>query len=722
MTGMASSVALWARVMLAVTWQLAALVVLALLCERMLRLRHPRVRYALWWFVLAAPLLLAPARLWLAQGPAQVQVTVPAAAVAAFAPATRMPAVETPWGSNRGSASRSSPVSAVRRNLPAPLAILWLAGCLLFMLRLTVGHWKARQLLRDGERVGDSSVLETLLELCRQAEINRKVELRTSAAVDSAMLYGVLRPVIVLPQEWLVKLDREHLRAMLAHEVAHVCRRDLLSHFAQRVIEAMLFFHPGQWLAGHRIALSREEMCDDWALRHGLTRSGYARTLAVAAEHARARLAMATVGLAESRFTLLRRVEAIMRGEGQSRTGRLALIALAAAVLVVTATFAAVQLRAESAGGGGGGIHSGDIGGGGGIRGGDVGGGGGGGGWHDSGSAPSGGADPLQTASGGGDVRTPYRTSTGYALAPGFTPLALLTIADLDPKQLRHYAVGKRVTDYPDREDLSLPELSYATFMRAAARGDEGIWRRLSTPRVASDPRLPPVDAPLEEVSPTDVKLYLGRKIVEVYVYQGRRAEVVGAVFHEDGTFDAYELRSLELLNGQWLNRGSDGDRGLERVRDRAAYLFLYEERKASREQLARDTALRYPLSFTMKAEEVFADLQRADYAYYLSPDHPDSWGEFPVDYCTPNANRRTQPWVEWVCTTFSKNPIVAVTLGEVFRNQSGNPAVPYQLTLQDGQVLRGDIQFELLDVGQEIAQWTPRGGLNWHMPKTDAQ
>ena len=693
---------MWSQLALAVTWQLAALAVIALACERMLRLRQPQVRHALWWFVLAAPLLLTPLRLRLAHTQAALAVTVRSLTAAAVEP--------QPAGlvSASGPVEPGSPAGAVtalpvRFDLAATVALLWLAGSAGLLARLVAGHRRARRILDDSVPVEGGELPAALRDLCAQAGLSRPVALRASASVSSLVLYGLVRPVVLAPRAWLAELGPQDMKALLAHEVAHVRRRDVLANLGQRAAEAFLFFHPGAWLASRRITLAREELCDAWALNQGASRISYARSLTTAAERARASLGLASVGVAESRFTLLRRVEAIMREEGRRRTSRPALMALTAVVLLAAVAFAVMQLRGEP-------VAARGNGGGGGIR---ASGGGGGGG----------GAAPPQTGGATDDVRTPYKISTGEALTPGFTPLARLTMADVDPKQLRHYPVGKRVRDYPDREDLSSPELSYATFMRAAARGDEGIWRRLSTPRVASDPRLPPVDAPLEEVSPTDVKLYLGRKIVEVYVYQGHRAEVVGAVLYEDGTLDGYELRSLELLNGRWLNRGSDGGRTLEDTRDRAAYLLLRQEREKSREQLARDTALRYPLSFTMAAEGVFADLQKADYAFYLSPDRPDdAWRAFPVDYYTPKAERRTRTWVEWVCTTFSKNPIVAVKLGEAFRNQEGNPAVPYQLTLQDGQVLRGDLQFELLMVGQESAQWIPRGGLDWHTPEQGTQ
>ena len=69
----------WGSLAWAVTWQLAALGLLAWLAERVFRLRQPRARHALWWFVLLAPLLLAPGRLVLARNQAVLNLTTPAA-------------------------------------------------------------------------------------------------------------------------------------------------------------------------------------------------------------------------------------------------------------------------------------------------------------------------------------------------------------------------------------------------------------------------------------------------------------------------------------------------------------------------------------------------------------------------------------------------------------------------------------------------------------------
>ena len=93
-----------------------------------------------------------------------------------------------------------------------------------------------------------------------QAGVKRDVALRTSACVGAPVLYGLRRPTILLPSDWLDPISEAELQSLLAHEVAHVKRRDFLANFLQRLVEIPLFFHPFAWLASRRIALAREEL------------------------------------------------------------------------------------------------------------------------------------------------------------------------------------------------------------------------------------------------------------------------------------------------------------------------------------------------------------------------------------------------------------------------------------------------------------------------------
>ena len=140
------------------------------------------------------------------------------------------------------------------------LAAVWLLGCVCLGVRLVTGHLRVRRTIEDSRPVADESVLKALRELLAQAGVKNDVALRTSASAGAPVLYGLRRPTILLPSGWLDSIPWDDLRPLLAHEVAHIKRRDFLANFLQRLVEIPLFFHPFAWLASRRIALAREEL------------------------------------------------------------------------------------------------------------------------------------------------------------------------------------------------------------------------------------------------------------------------------------------------------------------------------------------------------------------------------------------------------------------------------------------------------------------------------
>ncbi len=85
----------------------------------------------------------------------------------------------------------------------------------------------------------------------------------------------VLSNTVLLPR-WAEGLDRTQQVAMLAHELAHLRRRDPLWRPLQRIALIPLFFHPLAWRAVHRLEALAETLCD----RDAVERSGSARALA----------------------------------------------------------------------------------------------------------------------------------------------------------------------------------------------------------------------------------------------------------------------------------------------------------------------------------------------------------------------------------------------------------------------------------------------------------
>jgi beta-lactamase regulating signal transducer with metallopeptidase domain len=92
------------------------------------------------------------------------------------------------------------------------------------------------------------------------------------------MAVGVFCPRILLPSEW-PEWTAEKLMAVIAHERAHVERRDCAVILLAEVNRALYWFHPLAWWLRHRLAMLAEEACDDAAINAAGDRAAYSRHL-----------------------------------------------------------------------------------------------------------------------------------------------------------------------------------------------------------------------------------------------------------------------------------------------------------------------------------------------------------------------------------------------------------------------------------------------------------
>ena len=80
-------------------------------------------------------------------------------------------------------------------------------------------------------------------------------------------VFGIVRPVLLWPRDIETRLDDAQVRAILAHELAHVRRRDNLTAAVHMVVEAIFWFYPLVWWIGSRLVNERERACDEEVVR-----------------------------------------------------------------------------------------------------------------------------------------------------------------------------------------------------------------------------------------------------------------------------------------------------------------------------------------------------------------------------------------------------------------------------------------------------------------------
>lgn len=155
--------------------------------------------------------------------------------------------------------------------LPAPsrspwIVALWLAGVLLGLLRLAGGFWRVQAYLRAPWEPLDAFWAWRLRRHAAALGLRGPVEVRVASGLALPMAARFLRPVVWLPAALFGALNPLHIDALLAHELAHVARRDWLLNALQGVIESLLFYHPAVWWLSRRIRREREHACDDLAV------------------------------------------------------------------------------------------------------------------------------------------------------------------------------------------------------------------------------------------------------------------------------------------------------------------------------------------------------------------------------------------------------------------------------------------------------------------------
>ncbi len=149
---------------------------------------------------------------------------------------------------------------------PLPLAVAYLAVAGTMLLRSALRVRRAGRNAEAGAVLRDARLTELLGELAlRQGRGFPLPGLRECAASGVPHALGWRQPIIVLPTGWRDWEDFR-LRAVLAHEFAHVRRGDWAVMVAVAIYRALFWFHPASWWLEGRLAALAEEACDASAL------------------------------------------------------------------------------------------------------------------------------------------------------------------------------------------------------------------------------------------------------------------------------------------------------------------------------------------------------------------------------------------------------------------------------------------------------------------------
>ena len=167
----------------------------------------------------------------------------------------------------------------------APLVaagVIWLVGVLAVAAVWAVRWRRIAAVARSASPVETGREVNALRRIERALGVVAPIRLVQTEAAFEPGVFGVRRPTLVWPRAIDERLGEEQLATILAHEVAHVRRRDNLAALLHMAVTAIFWFHPLVWWLGARLMDERERACDEAVVRLGHEPRVYAETILAA--------------------------------------------------------------------------------------------------------------------------------------------------------------------------------------------------------------------------------------------------------------------------------------------------------------------------------------------------------------------------------------------------------------------------------------------------------
>ena len=257
--------------------QLWQVTVVALVIGAVVRLccrAQPRVAYAFWMLVVVKSIVPpvwssptglfswalvggAPARSDVTGGPTGMVQNGPMAAPLDGGMVHSAPAMEG-RSAGRSVHDRAGDWSRVH----VAMFSIWATGLVLCAATVLGKQVACTRMIRQASVPVDERFLASVADLARRLNVRRRVRLIVASQPIGPAVFGLLRPAIVVPEPLLSGMSQEQVELVLAHEMIHVRRNDILASHLQLVAQLIWWFHPVVWWVNRQAGCERERCCD----------------------------------------------------------------------------------------------------------------------------------------------------------------------------------------------------------------------------------------------------------------------------------------------------------------------------------------------------------------------------------------------------------------------------------------------------------------------------
>src|SRR3569833_1818728 len=215
-----------------------------------IRFKDPAIRLAAWIALLMVSLLIPVMMTILPEQPVHL--------LSSAAPVQAIRSVSTDFDVTTPAAPLTAATQPVAFNWYRAALMLYAIVAAGMLLRLCIGLILSWRILRR----------------CRRTDH----DFLTSPDIASPATLGILRPAVVLPEDW-TQWDAGKLDSVLAHERSHIERDDPAIQLLSAVHRALLWLSPAAWFLHSKIVRACEEVSDDAAIAVTADRAAYAGIL-----------------------------------------------------------------------------------------------------------------------------------------------------------------------------------------------------------------------------------------------------------------------------------------------------------------------------------------------------------------------------------------------------------------------------------------------------------
>jgi beta-lactamase regulating signal transducer with metallopeptidase domain len=148
----------------------------------------------------------------------------------------------------------------------AGVATIWLAGSLSWFGLASIRLLRFHRMLRHA-RPADDALVDRTRALSAALGLSKAPAVWLVPGHVSPMLWAFAgRANLILPRELLARLTLEQGDALLAHELAHLRRRDHWVRVLEFLATGLFWWHPVLWWARREIREAEEQCCDAWVV------------------------------------------------------------------------------------------------------------------------------------------------------------------------------------------------------------------------------------------------------------------------------------------------------------------------------------------------------------------------------------------------------------------------------------------------------------------------